>query len=182
MDERTPGIRPRPSLGRRLDALARGCFPGASGVLLLMLLAAPLGLAGQAELQPAVLLACVFFWSLFRPASMPPLLVFLLGLFADLIGDAPIGVNALGLLIVHGLALHWRRVLARQGFLLVWLVYCGVAAGAAAFGWALTSLLDFTVLPVGPAAFQASLSAGLYPVLATLFIRAHRGLAAPEQA
>ncbi|MBV9734996.1 MAG: rod shape-determining protein MreD [Acidisphaera sp.] len=182
MDQRTPGIRPRPSLGRQLDAVARGCFPVASGALLLLLLAAPLGLVGQAELQPALLLDCVFFWSLFRPASMPPIAVFVLGLLADLIGDAPIGANVLMLLIVYGLAVHWRRVLARQGFLLVWLVFCGVAVVAAAFQWALGSLLAFALLPAGPAAFQAALSAGCYPVFAALFSRTDRGLAAPEQA
>ena len=40
------------------------------------------------------------------------------------------------LLVVHGFALRWRRVLVRQGFLLVWLVFLAVAAGAAVeFVW-----------------------------------------------
>jgi hypothetical protein len=37
MDERTPGIRPRPSLWRRLDGTARRVFPTASTLLLLLL-------------------------------------------------------------------------------------------------------------------------------------------------
>jgi rod shape-determining protein MreD len=180
--DRTPGIRPRPSLGRRLDAAARACFPGATTALLLVLLAAPLALPGQAELQPATVLACVFFWSLFRPASMPPALVFVLGLFSDLLEDAPVGVAVLTLLVVHGLALRWRRDLVRQGFLVVWLAFCAVAAGAAALVWALNSVLSVTLQPPGPAIFQAALGGGLYPALAALFVRAHRGLAAPEQA
>lgn len=130
--ERTPGIRPRPTLWRQLDAASRQAFPAACTVLLLLLFAAPLGVPGQASLQPAAALACVFFWSLFRPASMPPPVVFLLGLLADLLGLAPVGVSVLILLVVHGFALKWRRVLARQGFLLVWLAFVGMAAGAAA--------------------------------------------------
>ena len=179
---RTPGIRPRPTLWRMLDAASRQAFPAACTVLLLLVFAAPLGLPGQAQLQPAAALACVFFWSLFRPGSMPPPAVFLLGLLSDLLGLTPPGVSVLVLLVTHGLAVRWRRVLVAQGFLMVWLVFIAVAAGAAALGWALTSLLTFRLVPTAAALFQFGLTAGLYPLLAVLFIRAHRGLANPEQA
>lgn len=180
--ERLPGIRPRPTLRRQLDAASRAAFPAACTVLLLLLLAAPLRLPGQAQLQPAAALACVFFWSLFRPASMPPAVVFLLGLLSDLLGLEPPGVNVLILLIAHGLAVRWRRALAGQGFLVAWLAFVPVAAGAAALEWALTSLLTFRLLPGGPGMFQFLLTAGLYPALAALFARAHRGLANPDAA
>jgi rod shape-determining protein MreD len=180
--QRTPGIRPRPTLRRQLDAASRAAFPTAFTALLLLTLAAPLRVPGQAQLQPAAALACVFFWSLFRPASMPPPAVFALGLLSDLLGLEPLGINVLILLITHGLAVRWRRALIQQGFLLVWLAFVAVAAGAAALEWLLTDLLTFRLLPGGAALFQFALTAGLYPLLATLFIRAHRGLANPEQA
>jgi rod shape-determining protein MreD len=182
MSDRLPGIRPRQSLWRRLDATARWGFPASSTALALMLTAAPLGLPGQSELQAAIALASVFFWSLFRPASMPPPVVFLLGLFADLLEYAPPGVTVLTLLIVHGLALRWRRVLVRQGFLLVWLSFVGVAIGAALLQWVLNCVLVFRLLPPGPAAFQALLAAGVYPALAVLLTRAHQTLADPWRA
>jgi len=180
--ERTPGIRPRPSFWRQLDAAARLCFPLATTALLLILLAAPLSLPGQAELQPAVALSCVFFWSLYRPASMTPPMVLLIGLLADLLGYAPLGVDVLVLLLAHGLAVRWRRVLTRQVFVLVWVAFVGVAAAGAALTWGITALLTFTLLPPGPAVFQTALTAASYPILSTLFIRAHRSLAAPEEA
>jgi rod shape-determining protein MreD len=161
---------------------ARRGFPGSTTALLLLVTAAPLGVPGQAELQASIALACIFFWSLFRPASMPPAVVFCIGLLADLLGYAPPGVSVLTLLIAHGLALRWRRVLARQGFLLVWLAFVGVAVGAATVQWALTSLLTFRLLPPGPGLFQAAIGAGLYPALATLLTRAHQTLAEPDQA
>lgn len=70
--DRLPGIRPRESLLRRLDMAARWSFPATTSALLLLAAAAPLGLPGQGELQAAIALACVYFWSLFRPASLPP--------------------------------------------------------------------------------------------------------------
>lgn len=180
--DKTPGIRPRPTLWRQLDAAARAAFPASCTALMLLATSFPLGIPGQAEWQPAAALACVFFWSLFRPSSMPPAIVFGIGLLADLLGLSPIGASVLVLLVVHGFALRWRRVLVRQGFLLVWVVFLGVAAGAALLQWALTCALTVRLFSPAPALFQWALTAGLYPVLAMLFTRAHRGLANPEQA
>lgn len=180
--DRLPGIRPRPSLWRRLDMAARRSVPTSTAAILLLVTSAPLGLPGQAELQATIALCCVFFWSLFRPASMPPPMVFMLGLLTDLLGYAPPGVGVLTLLLVHGLALRWRRVLTRMGFLVVWLTFVGVASGAAAMQWALTSLLTFRLLPPAAAFFQAALGAGIYPLLAVVFTHAHQTLAEPEQA
>jgi rod shape-determining protein MreD len=180
--DRTPGIRPRPSLGRRLDVAARYAFPGATTTLLLLASAGPLGLPGQAQLEGTITLGCVFFWSLMRPASMPPPLVFLLGLLGDLLGYAPVGTGVLALLIAHGLAVRWRRALAHRGFLVVWICFAAVAAGAAALQWALVSLLAVRPMPLLPALFQATLSAGLYPLLAVLLLRAHATVAEPNLA
>jgi rod shape-determining protein MreD len=182
MSDRLPGIRPRPTLGRRLDMAARIGFPAASTALMLILTAAPLGLPGQAELQSALALGCVFFWSLFRPASMPPVLVFALGLLADLLDYAPPGVGVLSLLLVHGVALRWRRGMVRQGFLQVWMMFVAVAIVSAGLEWALTSLLSFRLFPPGPGVFQAAISAGIYPALAVLLTYAHQTLADPDHA
>jgi rod shape-determining protein MreD len=180
--ERRPGIRPRPSLWRQLDMASRRGFPAASTLLMLLAGAAPLALPGQAELRSAVVMGCVFFWSVFRPASMPPATVFLLGLVTELLGFEALGVQVLTLLVVHGLAFRWRRVMARQAFWLVWVAYAAVAIGATALQWALTSLLAVRLLPGAPAAFQAALSVGLYPALALVLTRAHQTLAEPERA
>ena len=176
MDDRLPGIRPRPSLWARLDGVARQSFTGATTALLLFAVAAPLVLPGQAELLAAIALACVFFWSLFRPGCMPPPLVFTLGVLADLLGYAPLGVDVLILLIAHGVAMRWRRFLTRQGFFVVWLAFVLVAAGAAVLQWVLTCALMFRLLPPLPVLFQAALAAGLYPILAVLLTRAHNSL------
>ncbi|MBV9756216.1 MAG: rod shape-determining protein MreD [Alphaproteobacteria bacterium] len=180
--DRTPGIQPRPTLARRLDIAARASFPAVSALLLVVLLGAPLALPAQPDLQLGVVLACVYFWSLYRPASLPPPLVFLLGAVADLLGNGPLGPVVLILLIVHGLVLRWRRFLVRQGFLLVWIAFALLALAAVAADWTLTSLLAFTLMPVAPAAFQAAVAIGIYPALAMLLTIAHRGVAAPELA
>ncbi len=182
MIDRHPGIRPRESAWRQIDMAARGSFPAATTALLLLITATPIGLPGQAELQAPLALACVVFWSLYRPNSMSPIVVFVLGLLADLLGYAPPGVFMIVLLGAYGIALRGRRMLVRGGFLLVWTAFVALATLAAGAQWALTCLMRLTLLPSEPILLQAAFAAGLYPPLALLLTRTQQSLAAPERA
>ncbi len=161
---------------------ARRAFPTATTILLLLAGGVPLSVPGQAELRAALAVAAVFFWSLFRPASMPAVAAFAIGLLADLLGQWPMGVGAVTLLVAHGAAARMRRALVRQGLPVVWLAFLATAAGVAGLAWGLASLLTLRLLPAAPALFQAALSAGLFPPLALLLTRAHRTVAEPERA
>jgi len=182
LSERNPGVRPRLTLGRRLDIVWRHAFPGTTSLLLMLLSLAPFGLWGQAALLPTVALTCVWFWSLFRPAAMAPPVVFLLGLLLDLLGYLPPGVGALTMLTTYGIAQRLRRFLSRQRFTVVWLIFIGVACGIAAMNWTLVSLLTFSLVPPGPVLFQAGLAAAMYPAVAIPLMLAHRSIADPDQA
>jgi rod shape-determining protein MreD len=165
-----------------LDVASRYAFPGVQTAIVLLLLAAPLGIPGQPQLQPAWAAASIFFWSLFRPASMPALLVFGLGLLLDLLTQGPVGIEVLLLLLIHALALKFRRDLVRTGFATVWLVFVAIAGAAALLEWLLVSALTWRALPPWPGLFEFGLSAGIYPFLALYLTFLHRGLAAPERA
>jgi rod shape-determining protein MreD len=169
---------PSPGLLRRLDALGRAGFPAASTALLLILAAAPVGLPG---LVPAVALPCVFFWSVFRPAAIPPPAAFGLGMLQDLLTLAPLGSGVVILLLVHGLAVHWRRFLARQSFLFVWLTFCGFAAGAAGLGFLLQAVLGWRMPAPTSGLLELALTIGLYPALALLLTRAHGAMRRAEE-
>jgi rod shape-determining protein MreD len=171
--------RPAPATGLWgwIDAVARGGFPSAATAVLLVLAAVPAGLPGAV---PAAALPCVFFWSVFRPAALPPPAVFGLGLLQDLLTAAPPGTGVLTLLVVHGLAARWRGFLVRQSFLAVWLAFCGFAAGATALDWLLQALLALHLPPPAPGVWQALLTAGLYPALAWVLTRAHEAMIRAE--
>ena len=180
--DKLPGIRPRLGLWHQLDVASRYAFPTVITGAMLLLLSAPLGIPGQAQLQPAWALANIWFWSLYRPASMPAGCVFAIALLLDLIDQGPVGVEVLILLLVHGAALNFRRSLTRSGFALVWVTFMAAAACAALLEWLLISLLTWRALPPWPALFEFGVAAGIYPMLATLLTGAHRGIAAPEKA
>jgi rod shape-determining protein MreD len=180
--DKKPGIRPRITVWHQLDVAARYALPLALTMLVLLLLSAPLGIPGQAQMQPVWALASVYFWTLFRPASLPAFGVFLLGLMLDLLAQGPVGIGVLILLLAHAVALRGRRWMVRQGFALVWLAFVVIAGAAAALEWLLVALLTWRALPPWPAVFEWGMAAGAYPALATLLTRAHRGIAAPELA
>lgn len=173
--------RPEPPAGvlRRLDAGARAVFPGASTAALMVVAAAPVGLPG---LPAAVALPAVFFWSVFRPAAMPPPVVFLLGLLLDLLSFAPLGAGLLPLLLAHGVAVRWRTPLARAPFWLGWLGYAAVAALAAALCLLLTAVLSWRIPPFAPALSQLGVALGLYAPLAWALARLHMAMRRAEDA
>ncbi len=137
---------------------------------------------GGPVLLSAVTIIAVFFWSVYRPGAMPPPAVFLLGLLFDLLGWLPVGDGVLTLLLVHGFCVRWGRFLVRQGFVLVWVVFAGFAGAAAGLIWAIAGLIQFRLLPVGPAVVEAVLTIVLYPALAIPLTAAHRTIADPERA
>ncbi len=174
--DRRPGVRPRATIGRRLDIAARLSFPACATILLMLLMEAPLGIPGQPAMLPAVAVVCVWFWSLVQPACLPPPVVFGIGLIMDMLGYLPLGVGVLTLLCCHGVAVALRRQLAQRGFALIWLAFVPIAAGAAFMIWLLVMLLTFTLLSPAPALFQAALTIAMYPALAVPLGAAQRSI------
>jgi rod shape-determining protein MreD len=148
----------------------------------MLLSLAHFGLWGQSALLPTVALTCVWFWSLSRPAAMAPPVVFLIGLFLDLLGFLPLGVGEVTMLTTHGIAHALRRFLSRQGFAMVWLIFTAVACAIAAMNWVFVSILTFSLEPTGPVLFQAGLAAAMYPAVAIPLMLAHRSIADPDLA
>jgi len=175
-------LRRQVNVWRRLDAISRHAWPAMVMFLGLLVIGLPFGLPGQAALRPAFAMACVFFWSLYRPASLPAPVVAGTGLLLDLLGMSPMGMWAVLLLVLQGSTLASRRRLIPQSFLLTWLVFAAFAAGATALAWAMQSVLELNMLPPGPEVVVCVAGAGLYPALAAVFVRAHRGAAAAELA
>lgn len=167
---------------RQIDATSRWIFPCATLVFGLFVIGMPFGIPGQAALRPVYAMACVYFWSLYRPASLPAPLVALCGLLLDLLGFSPFGLWAVLLLLLQWVTLLLRRKLVPARFLLVWAGFTVMAAACAALAWAAEAALTLTWLPIEPLMLECLLAAGLYPALASMLIRAHRGPAAVELA
>lgn len=170
---------PRQTLLQRLDTAAHEAAPAALTLVLILAACLPPLVPGQPGLIPSAAPAAVFFWTLYRPRLMAPVAVFSLGLLSDLLSGAPLGLNTLLLLLLHGFVLTQRRVLARQSFLIVWLAFAVLATLLLALGWVLRALLAFSLLPLLPPLIELGLVVALYPAFSWVFVLVERSLAAP---
>lgn len=171
-----------PTVWRDLDRAARHALPSCSIALVMVVASVPMLLPDPGAFRAAFVLTSVFFWTLYRPAALPAPVVLILGALLDLIGNSPLGLWAVLLLLNQAVILALRRVLAKQGFFLVWLALAASMVGTSGLEYLVRSLLVLQFLPIWPVVIQGVIGILLYPLSAPLLIRAHRGAAAPEHA
>jgi rod shape-determining protein MreD len=166
----------RQSVWQRLDILARGLWPFALTVLLVIASQIPLRIDALSPVMPAMALVAVYYWAVHRPDLMPLWAVFLIGLFQDLLSGGPLGVGIMMLLAVHAVVSAQRRFFASASFFLMWLIFALVAFGAQLFAWMLASALAGMVIQPRPAMFQVLMTIAVYPCLAWIFAQAQRSI------
>lgn len=162
------------SFWQRLDLLARSLTPFALAALLVVLSLVPIRLGGYAAIVPWLPLMAVFFWTAHRPDLLPVWSVFLLGLFADLLGGGPLGVSSLTLILVQALVKAQRRHLLPHPFVVQWVIFALFAIGAECLLLFLHVLAYAQPVDPHPAAFQALTTIAFYPPVAWLFVQAQR--------
>lgn len=177
-----PGIEPRPTLRRRIDMAMRALMPSLFVLVVTLMLSAPLNIPGQTELLFGIAIGTVYFWSAHRPDSMTPLMVFVIGLAADLLSFGPPGTLLVSMLVVHGVANTWRYGLSRINFLMAWGLLVVLALCLSLFQWIIACIGALDVLSPVPILFQTALTGGIYPTLSALFVWARRTVADPEKA
>lgn len=162
-----------PALARSL-LFVRGMVPTATTIAAVMLSSVPIGIPYYSAVTPFFPLIAVFYWSIYRPELLPAMTVFVAGVLFDIFTGGPMGLIALILLAVHGIAASQRRILLGQSFWVEWAGFTLVAAGAATVGWVLSCGFQFAFLPPAQFAIQAALTAALYPAGSWLLGRAAR--------
>lgn len=178
---RRPGIRPSLSKSQRIDAFVRKYVPICFSFFIILFLSVPLDIPERNELLLAIIISTVFFWSIYRPASMPAIAVFCLGLLIDLFNFSPPGIVIFIFLVVYGVGVTQRFRLARYNFLLLWTIFSLLAIIVFMLQWILTSVFSLKFMPYSSFLFEIIFAIGFYPLLSILFTWAHRTIANPEQ-
>ncbi len=155
----------------QLDYWARNLTPFGLTLIMVIISMVPMHVPGYARVAPLLSLMAVYHWTVFRPALMPALAVFAIGLLQDILSGTPIGVHALVFLIVQGLVLSQRRFLVGKSFAVVWLGFSLVATGAALLSWVLVSAYSVALVDPQPVFFQYLMTLGTFPLLGWLLLR-----------
>lgn len=166
----------RPTLGQQLDTAWRASLPVALTLLLLFISLLSWHLPKLGTIGAACVMVSIFFWSLHQPGLMTMWGVAAIGLAHDLLTLAPLGIGLFVLLLVHGTAIWKRKAVINLPFLLIWLIFGLVAAGASILTWLLVSFQQQQFIDPREALRLFLLAFTCYPPLAALFALIERRL------
>jgi rod shape-determining protein MreD len=165
---------------RRFGPAAETVAVCALGIAAIYLALVPFSLAAERPPAPDLVFCLVAAWTIRRPAEAPLWAVLALGLAADLFLSRPMGLGALGLLLVAE-ALRGNAGSLRAGpFAAEWLTVAGLAAAVALCGHAALELAFAASPGLGPLLLQAAATGLAYPAVVGLLalglgLRAARG-------
>ena len=148
----------------RLDHWIRATVPAVTLIFCVLAGAIVLPLPGGGVVGPSFTLIAVFYWVLRQPERTPMWLVFVIGVFEDLLFGAPLGSTALIFVITHWVVRHQQR-LHVAAFGAVWWGFAPYAACAALFHAALAVIEARQPIPIAPVAASIILTFAMFPLL-----------------
>jgi rod shape-determining protein MreD len=162
------------SLLAMLDRWGRAALPGTVLLLSVLLTLAPLRAPYLSDALPLLPALVVFQYSLAMPERLPGPLLLVLGVLLDLLlggPGAPIGISALGFVLIRAAVLNNRRYLVGVPFLFQWFGFCLLALGYVFLVWIFTAIWTWTAIDPTPAVVQYVVVVVLYPLIAPLLVR-----------
>jgi rod shape-determining protein MreD len=151
-----------PDAARRLGVIVL------QALILVFLTAFPFPFLRFSDVRPAFMLMAVFHWAVFRPQAFSPFAAFFCGLLLDLLVASPFGLNAVTLFAMRHLTVMQVKFLSRQSFIVLWMCFALMAAGAFALQWIVFSMFSQQLVPLRPLAVSAGLTALFFPPVSWL--------------
>jgi|GEM_PF-3500331 len=122
-------------------------IPAFSLIACIIFMQTPLPMFPSA-LWPDLALICVFFWSVHTPQYMKPWLLFLLGLFADAISGAPLGITSCIWMVLRQLFLvPFASLVSKDSMVRQWVWMFVFTIPVWAAYWGLHSFVQHAWLP-----------------------------------
>ena len=157
-----------------LDRWGRAALPGAVLLFFVLLTLAPLRAPYISDALPLLPALVVFQFSLATPERLPGPLLRAMGILLDLLlggPGAPVGVSALGFVLIRASVVANRRYLVGVPFLFQWLGFCLLILGYVVLVWIFTALWTWTDLDAAPALAQYVVVVVAYPLIGPVLAR-----------
>ncbi len=156
-------------MSEQIDATFRMLVPYILMFIMLVLGMVSFSTPLSTSIEIPFIFMMLYYWSLYRPSMMPPLLVFLVGICFDLLSGFPVGISSFVLIILNRVVSDQRLIIIEQPFLVVWLGYIVVSSVALFIQWALFGLLNFHWTPFMPVVLMIGAGSFLFPLIAFIF-------------
>jgi rod shape-determining protein MreD len=158
----------------RHDPFPASVLPFVAVLLLALLAVMPLRIPGYAAVTPIFAVMGVFHWTVYRPALLPPIALFVLGVAFDLVTGVPVGLTALLFLVTRLVVLRNRQFFVGRQFAFVWFGFTLAAAGVLALVWLVGTALNGVLLDPRGLLLQWVLTVGCYPAVSWCLVRLQR--------
>ena len=157
------------SYGNRFGSVFETFLPLLIALICVMLSMLPVGLSAGFSINPSFALMAIFYWALYRPDLLPPISVFIVGLFQDLLSAGPLGLWAFVYLTVYAIVVSQRLFFIGKAFFAIWTGFGVIALLVGLIAWIIGCLYFQTYLSPVPILTQAVFSFIFYPVLNRVF-------------
>lgn len=126
------------------------------------------------QVRPFFILMAIYYWAIYRPTLIPPVLVFFVGLLFDFLANFPVGIHAILFLAVQWTVRDQRTFLTGQPYVMVFLGFVLTCSFVYLSEWIFFSFLNGSVFPIIPILGSFLASILLFPLATLLFILTHR--------
>lgn len=126
----------------------------------------PVRVSFLTQLHMPLVFISLFYWIIFRPDLLPPVVVFLLGVCSDLFYQNPLGLHAFSFLLFYLVVKSQRRFLTSRSFSFLWSAFVVFLIPLFIVEWLLASLLFMHFLGFWTMIGQAVLVIGVFPLVA----------------
>jgi rod shape-determining protein MreD len=133
----------------------------------------------SSDVMAPLFLLGLYYWSIYRPTMIPPWLAFSAGIINDLVGGLPVGLNACVYVLAQWIVSDQRRYLMGQSFVMIWLGFLVLSAGAALLEWLMFGLAAQHLIPLRPLVFSVGLGFACFPLVCLLLHWTHKILPVP---
>jgi rod shape-determining protein MreD len=159
---------------QRLSAVIWAVLPFLLSLLCVMLYVAPLRIGNFTIPMPLFPFMAIYFWSVTRPAFMPYIAIFLIGLFQDVLTGGPVGLWALSYLLTVVIISTQIDVIAGRGRSALWAGFMLAAVVVMALVWIIARIALGPEPAGGRLGSEMLLSVLVYPLVGRLFVLVQR--------
>lgn len=121
-------------------------------------------------LRQAPFYAGIYFWQSQRPDAFNIFSAFILGIFADVLGGAPLGINVMSFLILYIIAVRITTQFNIRRFSYSWLLFSGAAVLTFIFKALIVSAFYRRFIPLTLIILELALIIAAYPLFARIYI------------
>ncbi len=153
------------AMSEKIDLAMRLCVPYILMLILFLLNMISFSTPVSTAIEIPFVVIIIYYWSVYRPSLMSPLLIFMAGICLDFISGLPAGLSSFTFLIMHNIISQQRLFLTGQPFMVVWFGFVVVGFITLFVQWFLFGLINFQWTPMQPVLLAIISGSLLFPII-----------------